>query len=198
MGFTDETFPAGTHMCLIYGDQAECDDLIQKFLSAGLIAGEKVGYFTDRMETEQFAERFFNHADKKSAPSLRKNQFEVRNAVDTYCPTGRFTPDGMFDTLRTYHRQSRDDGFPNIRASGEMTWALKGIPGSDRLMEYEALLNNLLVVCPITAICQYDATRFDGKTIFDVLRVHPMMIVHGQIVRNPYYLRPEDFLKTHG
>ena len=43
-----------------------------------------------------------------------------------------------------------------------------------------------------------DARRFDGATILDVLRVHPMMIVHGQIVRNPYYTRPSEFLARHG
>ena len=70
-----------------------------------------------------------------------------------------------------------------------------GTPGSDRLMEYEALVNNVLKTHPITAVCQYDANRFSGATIVDVLKVHPMMIVRGQIVRNPYYMKPEDFLK---
>lgn len=29
----------------------------------------------------------------------------------------------------------------------------------------------------------------------DVLSVHPMMIVRGQLVNNPYYIEPEEFLK---
>ena len=28
----------------------------------------------------------------------------------------------------------------------------------------------------------------------DVLSVHPMMIVRGQIVKNPFYIEPEEFL----
>jgi hypothetical protein len=67
----------------------------------------------------------------------------------------------------------------------------------ERLMEYEAMVNDVLVTHPITAICQYDANCFDGATILDVLRVHPMMIVQGQIVRNYYYMKPEDFIKDY-
>jgi hypothetical protein len=61
-------------------------------------------------------------------------------------------------------------------------------------MEYEALVNEVVITHPVTAVCQYDANKFSGSTILDVLKVHPMMIVHGQIVRNPYYIKPQDFL----
>ncbi len=64
-------------------------------------------------------------------------------------------------------------------------------------MEYEARVNEISTTHPLTPICQYDANLFDGATILDVLKAHPMMIVHGQIVQNPYYMRPEEFLKAH-
>ena len=101
----------------------------------------------------------------------------------------------MLETLRNYYSSCIEDGIIGARVSGEMTWALKGLPGSEKLMEYEAQVNNVLVTHPVTAICQYDANQFDGGTIIDVLNVHPMMIVRGQIVRNPYYMKPEDFLE---
>jgi hypothetical protein len=50
---------------------------------------------------------------------------------------------------------------------------------------------------PYTACCQYDARRFDGETIMDVLSVHPVMIVRGQLVKNPYYIEPEIFLSEY-
>lgn len=30
----------------------------------------------------------------------------------------------------------------------------------------------------------------------DVLSVHPVMIVRGQLVKNPYYIEPEIFLEN--
>jgi hypothetical protein len=74
-----------------------------------------------------------------------------------------------------------------------MGWALKNMPGSDRLMEYESLVNRVVVTHPVTAVCQYDANRFDGATILKCLEVHPYMIVHGLVVHNPYYITPEEY-----
>ncbi len=70
-----------------------------------------------------------------------------------------------------------------------MSWAIRGIPGSSRLMEYEARLNSTFMKYPITGICQYDSKRFDNATLRDVLAVHPMIIFHGRVLRNPYYIK---------
>jgi len=48
-----------------------------------------------------------------------------------------------------------------------------------------------------TACCQYDARRFSGELIMDVLSVHPAMIVRGQLVKNPFNIEPDVFLKEY-
>ncbi|MDJ0765793.1 MAG: MEDS domain-containing protein [Myxococcota bacterium] len=195
MGFTEETFPVGTHMCLIYDNDKEREHVIAKFLQAGLAQEEKVAYFADIMTPADV--RTWLAEMGVQVPEAESEGFSATIAMDTYCPDGKFIPQRMLDTLRAFYHQTLDEDYPGGRVSGEMTWALRGIPGAERLMEYEALVNDVLTTHPITAICQYDARRFDGAQILDVLRVHPMMIVHGQIVRNPYYMRPEDFLKEY-
>jgi len=180
-------------MCLIYSDEAERRSIISKFLAAGLSAGENVGYFSD-MASPQEVRDWLEQMGVGLVAGDADGRLEVSVAEETYCPRGEFVPEEMLDTLRAYYKQTVDRGFPGARVSGEMSWAVKGIPGSDRLMEYEALVNDVLITHPITAICQYDASRFSGAAVLDVLKVHPMMIVHGQIVRNPYYMKPEDFL----
>jgi hypothetical protein len=54
-------------------------------------------------------------------------------------------------------------------------------------MEYEANGKVFLNKYPVTVVCQYHADKFDGATLLECLKVHPFMIVYGQIVRNPYY-----------
>ena len=191
MGFTQETFPAGTHMCLIYSRESERRNIIGKFLESGLLAGEKVAYFADTLTPEEV--RGWLRDIGIELPEA--DGFSITDAAKTYCSSGEFVPETMLDTLRGFYVRAKKEGYPNVRVSGEMSWALKGIPGSDRLMEYEALVNEVLITHPVTAICQYDASRFSGATILDVLKVHPMMVVHGQIVHNPFYMRPRDFLK---
>ena len=79
-----------------------------------------------------------------------------------------------------------------------MSWALEeGRASIPDLLEYEAKLNIVLDDHPLTTICQYDARRFSGEIIMDMLTVHPMMKVRGQLVKNPHYVKPEAFLKQY-
>ena len=76
-----------------------------------------------------------------------------------------------------------------------MTWVFRGIPGSEHFLEYEVRLNMITETFPYIGMCQYDARRFDGATLYKVLQVHPYMVAQGQIVRNPFYLKPEEILE---
>lgn len=193
MGFTKELYPAGTHMCLIYSHEDERRKIIGKYLESGIIGNEKVSYFADTMQPGEVRQWLLDMEIELPADDA----FSILSAENTYCPDGNFVPEKMLDTLRAFYVQAKNAGYTNSRVSGEMSWALRGIPGSDRLMEYEALVNEVLVTHPVTAVCQYDASRFTGSTILNVLKVHPMMIVRGQIVRNPYYMKPQDFRERH-
>lgn len=194
MGFTDERFPGDTHMCLIYDDDSERRKVIGRFLDAGLREREKAAYFTDVTAPEEVRAWL---AELGTGLPLRDDsagQLVITNAVETYCPKGVFVPDEMLQGLRAFHDTACREGYSGSRVSGEMSWALRGIPGSERLMEYEARVNEVLATHPVIAICQYDARRFSGAMIFDVLKVHPMMVVNGTIVRNPYYVLPQELL----
>ncbi len=193
LGFEKQTYPAGTHMCLIYNDDAERRKIIAKFIKGGLKAGEKVAYFVDNispMDVYEWLEKMDITIPQKKMDAV----FTAAEAQKTYCPDGTFVPERMLTTLKDFYNQSVNQECPHCRVSGEMGWALKNIPGSDRLMEYESMVNVVVKTHPVTAVCQYDANRFDGATILKCLEVHPYMIVHGQVVHNPYYLTPEEFL----
>lgn len=196
LGFTAEQFPAGTHMCYIYNDDQERQKLVSKFVASGLQGHEKVGYFVDLLSPQEMREHFLELGVKLPL-EMDEREFSVTRALDVYCPDGRFVPERMLQKLRDMHSISLSEGYTGARASGEMSWVLRGQPGSDRLIEYESLINTVVRDYPTTVICQYDARRFDGATLFDILNVHPMMIVRGQVVRNPYYVEPEIFLQNH-
>lgn len=197
MGFVEERFPRGTHLCMIYSDENEGRKSVFKFLAAGLTANEKVDYFVDMKSPQEFMSDFRDSIDEDLKKSDQLKNLNVWAAEETYCPHGKFVPDDMLHKLGSLSTSAREKGYPNARISGETTWLLKGIPGSDRFMEYESLINDLIVTHPSTIVCMYNTSRFSGKAIFDVLRVHPMVIVHGQIIQNPFYMKPQDFLKEY-
>lgn len=196
LGFTAERFPAGTHMCYIFNDDDEILEQIAKYVDSGLRSNETVGYFADVLPPEAMRDRL-QSGGAELPPPAEDHRLAISPALATYCPEGRFVPELMLQRLRDTYQRSIDAGYAGARATGEMTWALRGVPGSDRLIEYEAQINTVVREHPITAICQYDARRFDGATLFDVLSVHPMMVIRGQVMRNPYFIETDRFLARH-
>jgi len=190
LGFVPQLFQEGTHMCLIYKDDEEREKIISQYLLTGLLNYEKVSYFAFKARSEEIIESL-----KNAGVVVNEQNLDVLNAQETYCPNGKFVPEEMLETLRQFYNTSIEKGYKSCRVSGEMHWALQQISGSERLMEYEALVNNVLVTHPVTAICQYDARKFSGELIIDCLKVHPYMIINGQVIENPYFMSPEEFLK---
>jgi hypothetical protein len=116
----------------------------------------------------------------------------------TRCPNHYFSSDFMLGVVAEYYDDAMRDGYTGARGAGEMSWALvEGRANITELMKYEAQLNTILKTHPLTTVCQYDARRFDGSLIMDILSVHPMMIVRGQLVKNPSFVEPDIFLQEY-
>jgi len=192
LGFTDERVQEGLHFCYIYNDNDERLRVVAKFLQSGLKDQEKVMFLVDTMSPPEALDRLASlGADLRSHP-----HFSVKEANPVYCPSGKFKIDAMLDALRLFYCDAIAEGRSGARATGEMSWSGRGgLEDQDDLMEYEARLNDMVAQYPMIACCQYDATRFDGEAILNVLAVHPYMIVRGQLMSNPYYIQPSVFLK---
>ena len=190
LGFDPEPWPAGTHVCMIFDDDAERRSVIAKYIPSGFDGNEVVSYFTDTLSPEEVA-----GASKVGLPEeLDGRQYRILAADRGYCPDGSFNVDRLLESRAQRYRRVIQAGYLGTRVTAEMSWARSGIPGADRLAEHKARLNIALRTVPGTGICQYDARPFDGATLHDGVRVHPMMIVHGQVLRNPYDVEPEVFL----
>ncbi len=190
MGFTAQRSPPGTHMCLIYSDEAERKKIVTDFLTAGLAAGEKVACFADDMRPDATSV-WLDGISAELSSKDQSERFIVRSTGDAYYPHGEFAPEKSLNTLRSFYDASVKERCRGTRATGNAGFILSGVPGSELFMEYEACVNQLWDTHPVTALRQYDARRFDGGVLHDVLKVHPMMIVNGQIVRNPSYIPPK-------
>lgn len=186
VGFCSERFHEGTHMCLVYRDESERRRIVAKFIESGLVGDERTYYFVDTA-TPADVVQWLRSCDVDVSASLERGSFSVDEAAETYCPDGMFSAKRMWETLKSAYSSSKNANYPRSRVTGEMTWALRGIPGSEQLIEYEAGINHVVKTHPITAMCQYDANRFDGELIFKALQVHPYMVMNGQLVMNPYY-----------
>lgn len=196
-GFTQQQFPAGGHICYLYTSEEERRDFMSRFIESGLSGGERVAYLADSPQNGD-AEAFFASLGVPLPPA-RPGQVVLAEAEKTYCPEGFFAPEYILETWRSLYTETLREGFRGIRATGETTWLRPEVPGLDRWFEYEAKLNLAVRQSPYTGIiCQYDARHLDGAALYEVLNVHPLIIVRGRIVHNPFYEPPEQYLARGG
>lgn len=193
MGFTSEKIPKGTHMCLVFSSEEERLDSLLKFLLSGLKNNERCSCFTENLKEQDLRDFLedngINYAEKKEIDGI-----QLSGTNEVYFPEGSFNPDTMLNLLSNFYTESNDLGFHSARVIGEMEPRIETIPGGDRLLEYESRVSLLVKEKPITTICQYNANKFSGGTIMDVLKVHPMMIVNGAVMQNPFFIEPEEYL----
>jgi len=193
LGFTPQTFEPGVHICQIFSEEDEWQESLFKYLASGIQGGEKTCCFSEKA-TESFLTEAFGREGLDYSDARDKKAVSLLRTAEIYFQEGRFDPDRMLALLEAFYSKSQAEGFAGARVIGEMSPKVQQIEGGDRLMEYESKVSLLLKTTPITAVCQYDARGFDGATILDILKVHPLMIVRGSVVQNPFFIPPEVYL----
>ena len=185
----------GDHVC-VFCRGGERDELLVPFLADGLSAGDRCLAVVDTGEPEELLDAL---GPGGGAPH-QADQLTVLASRDVYLTDRGFDMDGMLDFYGAELRGIAEgrSGYDCVRTAGEMTWALRDIPGVEDLLAYEARVNQVMAANPEAAaisLCLYDVERFDAELIVGVLRTHPKAVIAGTVIDNPFYIQPEEFLR---
>lgn len=195
LGFSGEHFDEGHHIIYVYNDDYERKQTLARFLEQGFAEHEKLLYLVNDISPDEMRVEL---RDLGVDVDAMQHDFDLTGPHYAHCPDNYFSPAFMLEMVAGYYDRALEEGYCGARGAGEMSWALaEGRASVPDLLEYEAKLNTILETHPLTTVCQYDARRFDGALIMDMLSVHPMMIVRGQLVKNPYYVKSDVFLKEY-
>lgn len=182
------------HIALIYETEEDWEQAAIPFLAEGLSDGEKCMYITDSRSSGEVCSLMRQKGFDLPA-LMSTEQLVMVNQSDVYTQAGCFDPDRMLGILDTATKKAIEQGFRGLRATGEMSWALRGCKGSERLMEYESGINAVLSPkFPFKTICQYDMRKFGGGALKSVILTHPFIIWKGRLLANSYYIPPETYL----
>jgi signal transduction histidine kinase len=184
---------SGDHLCCIYESEEEHQAVLVPFLRQGLERNEKVVYIVDS-HTAEIILNYLRGDGLDVEPYLSSGQLVILTHNDAYMREGVFDPEKMIALLRSEMEKALSEGYSALRITGEMTWALRGLPGSERLIEYEARLNEFFPSSRCLAICQYDRRRFEPGILLSVLRTHPIVMVGMEVCDNFYYIPPAELL----
>jgi hypothetical protein len=180
----------GDHLCLIYETPEEQFAAVVPFMRDGLAREEQCFYIADERTVAE-VRGALRGAGVDVAAEEDRGALRIVSKRETYLRAGVFDPTAMIALLDGATAEAVARGYTALRVTGEMTWALGPEAGTERLLEYEASLNDFFPGSRALAICQYNRTRFSPEIIYGVLRTHPIAIVGRRVRRNPYYETPE-------
>ena len=183
----------GDHLCALYFGDTERDDILLPYLRDGLSRGSKcVVGISATQPTEVYEE--INDADGYVA----NTQLVVRTSQDPLLAAKDFSIQRLIEFWDGTVLSALQDGYPFVRLGAEAAWWMPQVPGMPEFIRYEAELNRYASRHPQSILCLYDLTKYGAGLIVDLLRVHPIILLSGLVLENPYYLPPDEFLAIQG
>ena len=182
------------HLCVIYETQDEWRNTIVPFFAKGLERGDKCAYIVDNHTADEIRKYLREYGiDVESVES--SGQLVILHETEAYTKSGQFDPDKMIELLIEAAEMTLKAGYSCLHVTGEMSWVLRGHPGSEKLLEYESKLNrDFFQKYPCVGICQYDRRRLDPEVIEGVILTHPLLARGEYIYDNFYYMPTDEYL----
>jgi hypothetical protein len=183
------------HICAFFDSEQQEYACLVPYFAEGLARSEQVVTIRDADRCSAHTEKLRASGSIPVDEAIRTNRLRVVASEETYLQDGIFEVERMYHMIEKTLVDAPAEGFSRVRACGEMSWALRGLPGTDDLMEYESRVNQLTQEHDCTLMCTYDINRFSGRALLDVLATHPLVLLGDQIYENPYYKEPAEFLQ---
>lgn len=189
-GLPGVSMNVGDHICAFYRGTLDRDQVLVPYLRAGLEGGEKCIGIIDSTDPDELS------AILAGEGRADEGQLSLHRSEDSYLLEGSFSPAEMLDFWeRIAQAVFAEESYALMRAVGEMTWALRNLPGVDLLTDYEAELNRFIPRYPQAILCLYDLEKFtDGEVLIEILRTHPKVLMSRVVLENPWYMDPDQFL----
>ena len=177
----------GDHACTLYNSEEERLSAAIQFIRDGLAWHERCVYVCCDQETDGFRAALQSAGIDVAAEEAR-GAVVLLTKSDAHLNGGSFDPAGVIAILNAAVQGALNSGFAGLRAAGDMSWLLDEAPGSERLAEYEALLNQFCSNNRVIVLCQYNRRALPAGTLDHCLATHPWVRMDGPILlSNPFY-----------
>jgi hypothetical protein len=181
------------HICAFFSSPQEEYEVLMPFIKEGFERGEKAFHVVaPELRSWHLQRMVAGGIDVVDAQD--RGQFELCDWSEMYLPDGRFDQYRMMAAWDSVLGRAGAQGYPRTRIVAHMEWSLEENEGVSDLLEYEARFN--LRKCdhdPV--VCTYALNRYNGATIMDIIRTHPMVLLGGLLQENPFYVEPQEFIR---
>jgi signal transduction histidine kinase len=181
------------HKCLIYeGDPKEQMPVVIPFLKEGLQDNWRCLYL-GTPDAVNMISSGLTAQNIDVAAEMNRGTLILSSARD-HLNDGSFHPEKMVEHLGTLVDGAVHDGFQGLCATGDMRWEFGSDKNFGLLLEYEALLEQMLRERPLRGLCQYHKDILPAQVIHDALVTHRSAYVGSMLSRDNLYYMPPDIL----
>lgn len=182
------------HACAFFKNDDEEYDVLLPFIKSGFECGDKAVHIINPAQRGDHLRRLIA-AGIDTGEAERCGQLELLMNTETYLRDGRFDQSRMLSAFEQMASGNAGGEFPRSRIVCQMDWASTGKPQVEELIEFESRVNDLWLRHADAVVCTYRLGKFNGETVIDVMRTHPMIIIGGILQHNPFYIPPAEFLR---
>lgn len=181
----------GKHACAIYETDEEHREILTAILTNGFSNNGKILYITDTNHPVDVI-GFLADAEIDTKHYLRNGQFTITTSAEAQMREISLDSEKIFKFLRNEIIKATKDKYSALCIISEMTCVMLGPPGSERLKEYETIINRLIAEGRCLAVCMFDKRRFLPELLSEALKVHQHAIIGTKLCNNFCYIAPEE------
>ena len=182
------------HVCAFFDSRDEEYAVLGPFFKEGLDRGEKSVHIVDPTLIPDHLQRL-EASGIETERCRQGGQLDVLSWDDAYLSNGTFEQERMLGAINAVIAAGLAGGYPKMRIMGNMGWTLKGQPGTEQVLEFEARVNEVLTESRQLAVCVYDSSRISGAMMMDILRSHPLTLIGTVLHQNPFYVPPAELVR---
>ncbi len=163
----------GDHVCQPFETTDEQLRSTARFVRSALERRRQVIVFTQTC-TPSAMHAWLDDRVPGYADATARGQAAIRACEQAHLAGGRFDPDRTMAAFGSAVYAAEQAGFAGVLVIVDMAWALRQVPGTERLLQYEAAANPVFADRRMAAVCQYDRSLFDAATLTAACAAHPL------------------------
>jgi hypothetical protein len=182
-----DTFRQGQHICAVYDTAEEQVAVAVAYVADGLAKHERCLYVADSGNALDWFRAELRKGGLDADAMEASGALLLSTKDRAHLAEGRFDSERMLRMLNDAVEQALNDGFAGLRTCGDMSWLLDDAPGSDQVVEYEAVLNAFFRNVRGLGMCQYDRHRLPARLLDRAgIAAHSSVVVGHEHQPNPF------------
>ena len=184
-------YQQGDHVCTLYETPQQQLSAATEYIRGGIARNERCLYVCVEHDKPTFR-RALQQAGIEVGPHEKRGSLVLVDKHEGHLEGGTFAPKKMITMLKRAVEDALAAGFNGLCAAGDMSWILDDAPGTEKLAEYEALLNHFFDSHRALGLCLYNRCTLPGHALDHSLATHRhVRVERGILLENPFYELPE-------